>query len=66
MPDPQPNDHTAVVQHVRTTLPYRLAVWYLRLALVTLPVAFIDFWVLGPPIWGTVIVLGWICFSPVR
>ncbi|TDC81264.1 hypothetical protein E1193_15230 [Micromonospora sp. KC606] len=65
MSEPETSDHGVVTQHARTTLPYRLAVWYLRSAMVSLPLAFIDFDRLWP-IWPSVIVLSFICVSPVR
>ncbi|WP_139217886.1 hypothetical protein [Micromonospora phaseoli] len=65
MSEPETSDHGWTTRHARTTLPYRLAVWYLRLATVSLPLAFIDFDRLWP-IWPSVILLGFICVSPVR
>ncbi|HEX5595185.1 MAG TPA: hypothetical protein VFX61_04045 [Micromonosporaceae bacterium] len=67
MPEPETSGHGCVTQYARTTLPYRLAVWYLRLATVSLPPAFIfiDFDRLWR-IWPSVIVLTIICLAPVR
>ncbi|HEX5594696.1 MAG TPA: hypothetical protein VFX61_01545 [Micromonosporaceae bacterium] len=65
MSEPETSDHSVVTQRVRTTLPYRLAVWYWRSAMVSLPLAFIDIDRLWP-IWPSVIFLGFICVLPVR
>ncbi|MEV6815672.1 hypothetical protein [Micromonospora sp. NPDC051296] len=65
MSEPETSDHSVVTQQARATLPYRLAVWYLRSAMVSLPLAFIDFDRLWP-IWPSVIFLSFICVLPVR
>ncbi|MFD6568715.1 hypothetical protein [Micromonospora profundi] len=65
MSEPETSDLGVVAQRARTTLPYRLAVWYLRSALVSLPLIAIDFDRLWP-IWPSVIFLGLICLPPVR
>jgi len=65
MSEPGTSDHSVVTQHVRTTMPYRVAVWYLRSAMVSLPLALINLDLLWP-IWPSVIGMGVICTVPVR